>query len=87
MHCYGVGISGRTVVAEIIWMDERGRRFIQPGNLLEWTQYLKKQGWQPYQHQLMNYVKNGFCDPLDAEKLMGEIGLEIAAVNFEYVKD
>lgn len=70
-ECHGLGISGRTVIAEMIWVDEIGREFIQAGNLLGWQAHLRSQGWQSYREHLLHLVRTGQCDPLDAEKIMG----------------
>lgn len=83
-HCNGLGISGRTVVAEIIWVDEPGRQFIQQRNVLEWRQYLKENGWKTYRDQLLDLVKAGRCDPFDAEKMVGRLDLEEQLKRFKY---
>ena len=49
-----------------------------------WQGYLKEQGWSTYQDQLLNKVREGICDPLDAEKLIGEIGLQMGKQRFDY---
>lgn len=72
-RCQGLGISGRTVAAEMIWVDAKAREFIQKGDILGWERYLKKQGWRSYSEQIIDYVRQGRCDPYDAEKLIGEI--------------
>lgn len=71
VHCQGLGISGRTVVAEIIWVDEVGRQFIQQQNLVGWRKHLQAYGWQAYHDQLIKLVIAGRCDPRDAESLAG----------------
>lgn len=82
--CNGLGISGRTVVAEIIWIDEAGRHFIQKSDILGWEKYLKEQGWSSYRDQALQLVKNAVCDPLDAEKMVGELEFTIDSSNFNY---
>ena len=72
-HCQGLGIRGRTVIAEIIWVDEIGRRFIRDGDLLGWQAHLQASGWQSYADHLDDLVCRGMCDPVDAERLVGEI--------------
>lgn len=72
-HCHNQGISGRTVAAEVIWLDAKGRNYIQQGEYLQWKQYLKQQGWKSYQERLIEMAANGEVDPLDVEKLIGEI--------------
>ena len=83
-RCYGLGIRGRTAVAEIIWVDESGRQFIQQGDTLGWQRYLKSNGWTTYRDQLLRLVKRGECDPLDAEHLIGEINDPIEQHYFNY---
>lgn len=74
--CHGLGISGRTVVAEMIWADEKGRQFVHQNNPAGWLHYLKQSGWLSYRDQLLNLVKEGKMDPLDGESLAGEFTLE-----------
>lgn len=85
-RCHGMGIGGRTVVAELIWVDERGRQFIQQGDTLGWRKYLKKNSWITYADQIFHMVKVGTCDPLDAEMLIGEINPSINLEQYQYAK-
>lgn len=82
--CRGSGISDRTVVAEIIWVDEAGRRFIRNCDTLGWEQYLKAQGWTSYREQAINLMKSGICDPLDIERLVGDITVGVVDGAFNY---
>ena len=82
--CHSMGISGRTVVAEIIWVDEFGRQFIQQGDSMGFYHYLRSNGWHTYEDQLLDLVKQGLCDPLDAEKMMGEISIQFRTKSFNY---
>ena len=52
--------------------------------MLGWEKYLKDNGWQTYRDQAIKLVKTGICDPLDAEKVVGEIGSTMIAGNFNY---
>lgn len=70
--CHGLGIHGRTVVAEMVWMDEQNRQYVYDNKPTQWIQYLKQNGWQSYHDQLLKLVKMGKVDPLDAEALAGE---------------
>lgn len=72
-QCQGLGITSRTIVAEIIWVDEKAREFILRGELFAWEQHLKAQGWRSHADQLLDKVRTGVCDPLDAERIIGEI--------------
>lgn len=78
VYCKNSGISGRTVIAEIVWMDEMGRHFIQKTDTLGWDKYLREQGFQDYRLQALRLVKQGICDPLDAEKVVGSLWSESA---------
>lgn len=82
--CQSSGISGRTVIAEIIWVDEQGRHFIQKCDILGWEKYLKQHGWKSYSDHAASLVLNGICDPLDAEKCVGPFDLHGGASSFDY---
>lgn len=79
--CEGTGITGRTVVAEVIWVDEAGRHFIQQKNVLGWELYLKENGWMSLRDHALLLVKNGLVDPLDAETVVGPLN-EVQQTNF-----
>lgn len=83
-HCDNTGIAGRTVVAEIIWLDEAGRHFIQQGDTLGWESYLRDNGWVSYQERTLQLVAQGQCDPLDAEKIVGAINSTFSRKQFNY---
>lgn len=83
-HCQGTGLSGRTIIAEVIWLDEQSREFIQQSNMLEWTKYLEQQGFANYQSQALQLIANGVCDPLDIEDIVGEINSNFSQAQFDY---
>lgn len=72
-YCKGMGIDGRTVVAEIVLVDEAGRFYIQKGDTLGWEKHLRSQGWHDYRYYAKKLVCKGICDPLDMEKTTGLI--------------
>jgi len=72
-HCKNTGVAGRTVIAEVVWVDEKSREFIQKGDMLGWDKYLRAQGWVNYQVRALQLVRQGICDPLDAERVIGSI--------------
>lgn len=76
VKCHGLGIAGRTVVAEMIWIDEAGRQCIHGNNMVQWKEHLKQTGWLSYHDQLLRLIKQGVVDPIDAEALAGEFGNE-----------
>lgn len=82
--CQGSGIGGRTVIAEVIWVDEKGREFIQQDDMQGWHDYLKTQGWHTYEDQLIGLVEGGRIDPFDAERMMGHISSTMQSKSFEY---
>jgi type IV pilus assembly protein PilB len=71
--CQGLGIQGRTVVAEIIWVDDESREFIQKGDMLGWEKYLRGKGFKTYRDHALKLVKKGIVDPKDIEKITGAI--------------
>lgn len=83
-ECYSTGVAGRMVVAEIIWVDDQGRRFIQKGDTLGWEQYLRDNGWLNYREQTLQLVKEGICDPLDAERIIGQLSSVLNSRAFDY---
>ncbi len=74
VHCDHLGITGRTAIAEIVCLDNKGRHFIQQQDLFGWQCYLKEQNWQSLREQILQKVQQGLCDPLDAEKIVGQLG-------------
>jgi type II secretory ATPase GspE/PulE/Tfp pilus assembly ATPase PilB-like protein len=82
--CNGLGIKGRTVVAEIIWIDEAGREFIQQRDTLGWEKYLKDNGWRNYHERALELMFQGIIDPLDVERLIGPIDNLFREVRFNY---
>ncbi len=83
-HCKGTGLAGRTVIAEVIWVDEYSRQFIQQGNMIEWLHYLASQGFENYQQQALDLIARGICDPLDIEQIVGEINSNFSQGKFDY---
>src|SRR3990167_9062230 len=73
VHCDHLGIVGRSVIAEVIWVDDAGRHFIRKQDIFGWQQYLKQRGWQSMREQLLAKIKQGECDPMAAEKMVGEL--------------
>jgi len=83
-QCNRTSISGRTVVAEVIWVDEEGREFIQKCDTLNWEKYLKKNGWIDFTGRAIQLISDGVCDPFDAEKVVGPINVAAKATNYRY---
>ncbi len=83
-QCGHLGIEGRTVIAELIWLDEWGRRYIQSNNIYGWQQYLIQNGWKSYAQRLIDLVLAGRVDPLDAEKLIGPLDRQRNELRFDY---
>lgn len=84
--CSGTGLRGRTVVAEVIFVDEPGREFILKQDLLSWTKYLKENGWEDYKDRALTLVREGEADPFDAEYIVGEISTTFGERGFDYRK-
>lgn len=84
LDCHRTGVSGRTVVAEVIWVDEEGRTFIQKCDTLNWEKYLKKQGWVDFKKRAIQLIEEGTCDPIDAEKVVGPINMATQSSTYTY---
>jgi type II secretory ATPase GspE/PulE/Tfp pilus assembly ATPase PilB-like protein len=82
--CHRSGVSGRIVVAEVIWVDEEGRHFIQKCDTLNWEKYLKEHGWADFQARAVQLIQEGVCDPFDAEKVVGPINTATSATRYKY---
>lgn len=82
--CNRTSVSGRTVVAEVIWVDEEGRQFIQKCDTLNWEKYLKQQGWDDFHDRAVQLIQEGICDPFDAEKVVGPINTATTAKTYKY---
>lgn len=82
--CNKTGVGGRIVVAEVIWVDEDGRQFIQKCDTLGWEKYLKSNGWKDFRDRAVDLIQSGLCDPFDAEKVVGPINPSTQSRVFKY---
>lgn len=82
--CHLTAVGGRSVVAEVIWVDEKGREFIQQGDTLSWEKYLKENGWTDFYGRAVELIAAGVIDPFDAEKVVGVINSETTSTSFKY---
>lgn len=82
--CNRTSVIGRTVVAEVIWVDEVGRQFIQKCDTLNWEKYLKENGWLDFTGRAIQLIAEGACDPFDAEKVVGPINTATKATTYKY---
>ncbi len=82
--CNRTGVSGRSVVAEVIWVDETGRQFIQKSDTLGWEKYLLENNWLDFHGRAVQLIKEGKCDPFDAEKVVGPINESTTASVYKY---
>jgi type II secretory ATPase GspE/PulE/Tfp pilus assembly ATPase PilB-like protein len=82
--CHFTSVGGRVVVAEVIWVDEEGRQYIQKCDTLNWEKYLKTMGWQDFRDRAVDLIQRGICDPFDAEKVVGPINPSTQARAFKY---
>ncbi len=83
--CGRSGVGGRIVVAEVIWVDEDGREFIQKCDTLNWEKYMKSNGWQDFRDRAIDLIQLGICDPFDAEKVVGPINPATQSRTFKYI--
>lgn len=84
VKCNRSGVGGRIVVAEVIWVDEDGRHFIQKCDTLNWEKYLKENGWKDFRDRAIELIQSGICDPFDAEKVVGPINPATQSRVFKY---
>lgn len=82
--CSNSGVGGRVVVAEVIYVDEEGRKFILAGDTIGWEKYLKENGWQDFYDRAIDLVTLGIIDPFDAEKVVGPINPATQAKVYKY---
>ncbi len=82
--CNRTGVSGRSVCAEVIWVDETGRQFIQKSDTLGWEKYLLENNWLDFHGRAVQLIKEGKCDPFDAEKVVGPINASTTANVYKY---
>lgn len=66
--CDGWGIAGRSVIAEVLPVDDRGREFIQKGDMLGWERDLIARGWQTIADHAIHLVHKGVVDLFDAHE-------------------
>ena len=83
-RCNRSGVGGRMVVAEVIWVDEEGRQYIQKCDTLSWEKYLQENGWMGFKERAIDLIQQGLCDPFDAEKVVGPINPATQARTFRY---
>lgn len=82
--CNRTSVGGRTVVAEVIWVDEIGRQFIQKSDTLNWEKYLLENGWVDFKGRAVQLIAEGICDPFDAEKVVGPINTATTSTTYKY---
>lgn len=83
-ECHRTGVGGRVVVAEVIWVDEEGRSYIQKCDTLNWEKYLKANGWMDFHDRAIDLIQSGICDPFDAEKVVGPINPATQSRTYRY---
>lgn len=82
--CHYTTVGGRVVVAEVIWVDEEGRQYIQKCDTLNWEKYLQANGWKNFRDRAIDLIDKGICDPFDAEKVVGPINPSTQSRTFKY---
>jgi len=82
--CHNTSVGGRIVIAEVIWVDEEGRHFIQKCDTLAWEKHLKENGWTDFMDRAVQLIEEGVCDPFDAEKVVGPINPSTKGKVYKY---
>lgn len=86
-RCHQEGVAGRTVVAEVIYMDAAGRGFIERGESAKWEEHLLRHGWKPLREHLLQKVEEGLVSPMDAEAIIPTLCATGESDGFDYEKD
>ena len=69
--CKGVGIVGRVLVAEMVMIEERSRKFIAQRDWESWRADLEGSGtWSSVESHARRFIHTGEVDPADVEKLV-----------------
>jgi type II secretory ATPase GspE/PulE/Tfp pilus assembly ATPase PilB-like protein len=71
-HCKNTGVTGRTVVAEVIRTSYKLLDLIKAEKIEEATDYWISQGGITMKSHAMSKVNSGICDPVDTESLVGK---------------
>jgi len=83
-ECKGRGEDGRAVAAEVVYMDQRGREFIEHGAYAEWYAHLLAQGWRPIRDHVIDKIRTGRVSPQDAERVVGSLAESGIGNSFDY---
>lgn len=86
-RCRNTGISGRTVVAEVIYLDQTGRSIIEEGQMSEWEAHLLSHGWAPLRDHMVEKVLAGIVSPIDAERVIGSLSESTIGASFNYKEE
>ena len=71
-ECNGRGFRGRTVVAEVVPIDDAALNFIAALDTLSWHQHLFQDGrWDTIQAHAIRKIKRGVVDLFECEKQLG----------------
>lgn len=68
--CQGTGIIGRVLVAEVVVVDDQAREFIRHRRWDAWREALRKENWPSIRNHALEYIRAGWVDPRDVEKLV-----------------
>ena len=68
--CLGTGIDGRLLVAEVVVIDDQARGFIRHRRWDAWRAALRNEEWPSIRDHAMEYIRAGWVDPRDVEKLV-----------------
>ncbi len=68
--CLGTGIQGRLLVAEVVVIDDQAREFIRHRRWNAWRAALRNEEWPSIRDHAMEYIRAGWVDPRDVEKLV-----------------
>ncbi|WP_105903623.1 GspE/PulE family protein [Vibrio gangliei] len=82
-QCEFTGKSGKTVLAEILMLDDNVRQFIEDQKTTEMVAYLKSQGFPTVRDHALHCIKLGIIDIHAAARVVGELD-NSNATSFNY---
>lgn len=80
------GKIGQTVLAEVIYVDNKGREYIREGDILGYHKYLESNGWESITRHALNLIYQGSIDPFEVDSIAGPIGGADDEQSFDYGK-
>ncbi|WP_318521143.1 GspE/PulE family protein [Photobacterium leiognathi] len=86
--CHGSGFYGKSVIAEILVLDNNIRDLIQKGDLLGIHKYLDSVGYQTTRDHAIQKIRSGLIDIHEACRLINEMDSDVKdSFNYSEIKN